>query len=291
MKLSLVVIAYNMARELPRTLYSLAPVVQRGVSHQDYEVILVDNGSDIPLDTGSCAEHYHRLLPNLRIVRVGEPTVSPVPAINEGLRLASGELIGVMIDGARIASPGLLATALEASRLHQRPVIGTLAFHLGPAVQMESVHQGYNQEVEDRLLSDIRWEEDGYRLFDISVPAGSSSGGWFVIPAETNALFLTRRQWDDLGGYDPGFVTPGGGLANLDTWSRACADPEGLVVMLLGEATFHQVHGGVATNALRSPWGVFHEEYKRLRGHSYTPPQVNPRFYGTFRPSMLPNPH
>ena len=114
---------------------------------------------------------------------------------------------------------------------------------------MESVQQGYNQEQEDRLLEQARWTEDGYRLFDISVFAGSSAGGWFKPIGESNAIFMRKALWDELGGFDERFQSPGGGYVNLDTLSRAVALPGVTVVTLLGEGTFHQVHGGVATNA------------------------------------------
>ena len=151
-------------------------------------------------------------------------TVSPVPAINLGMTLARGELVGIFIDGARMASPGLLAYALAASRLHPRPMIGTIAFHLGPSVQMESVKHGYDQGPEDALLAQSGWDDDGSRLFGISAFAGSSAGGWFDLPAESNAVFLRAEHWRDLGGWDERFETPGGGLADLDMWSRICAD-------------------------------------------------------------------
>jgi hypothetical protein len=212
--------------------------------------------------------------------------VSPVPAINFGLAVARGELVGVCIDGARMASPGLLSKALAASRLHDRPVIGTIAFHLGPEVQMESVKHGYNQAIEDELLAGSGWEADGYRLFTISVFAGSSDGGWFELPAESNAFFLRAEHWRALGGWDEGFVTPGGGLVNLDTWARACADPTGEPIMLLGEATFHQVHGGAATNNLNPPFELFHEEYRRLRGRPYERPTRQPLYFGTLPETM-----
>jgi hypothetical protein len=194
--------------------------------------------------------------------------------------MARGRLVGVCIDGARIASPGLLATALAASGVHRRPVIGTLAFHLGPDVQMRSVSQGYNQAVEDALLVDSGWEADGYRLFDISVFAGSSQNGWFVIPNESNAIFMTADHWAALGGFEERFVTPGGGLANPDMWRRACEDPSGQPVLLLGEATFHQVHGGVATNASQPPSALFNAEYHALRGEAFRPPRANPWLFG-----------
>ena len=275
-KLSVVVVGYNMARELPRTIRSLSPLMQRGIDPRDYEVILIDNGSMRPADEAG----LRRLLPGLVIHRFAPATVSPVPAINHGLTLARGDLIGVMIDGARMASPGLLATALTASRLHARPMIGTIAFHLGQAVQMESVKQGYDQTVEDALLAQSGWEDDGYRLFEISSFAGSSAGGWFELPAESNALFLRADHWRGLGGYDQRFVTPGGGLTNLDIWSRICADTEGELIMLLGEATFHQVHGGIATNSLDPPQKLFHDEYLCIRGHPYARPTRRPLYVG-----------
>ncbi|NWH09522.1 MAG: class I SAM-dependent methyltransferase [Alphaproteobacteria bacterium] len=282
-KLSVIVIAYNMAREIPRTIRSLSPAMQRGIAASDYEIILIDNGSTQAFDR----EALLRLSANLTIHTMSNATVSPVPAINRGLELARGDLIGVCIDGARMASPGLLAGALAASRLHERPVIGTIAFHLGPEVQMQSVQKGYDAATEDALLRDAAWEEDAYRLFDISVFAGSSSGGWFETPAETNALFMKAAHWRALGGYDAGFKTQGGGLANLDTWKRACDDPEAALIMLLGEATFHQVHGGIATNSTVSKWELFHEEYMRLRGKPFEKSTRAPRFYGTVTPRMI----
>lgn len=282
---SLVVIAYNMARELPRTLRTLSAGYQRGIAAADYEVIVVDNGSRVPFDEAACRS----ACPGVQIHYVEDAPVSPVTAINKGLACARGELVGVLIDGARMASPGLVAVARAAGRLHARPVIGTLAFHLGPDVQMRSVAHGYDQGVEDALLDSIDWTNDGYRLYSISVFAGSSAGGWFVNPSETNALFLRREQWQELGGYDPAFAAPGGGLVNLDTWARACAQPLWQPILLLGEATFHQFHGGVATNSPVSRWDEFHEEYVRIRGKPYARPNRSPLFVGTVPREAIPS--
>lgn len=274
--LSVVVVAYNMGREIPRTLRSLSPSMQRGIAPQDYEVLLVDNGSAHPLDEAAC----RALCPNLSLIRIENASVSPVPAINQALDQARGDLVGVCIDGARMASPGLLGLACAAARTHPRPVIGTLSFHLGPDVQGRSILAGYDQRVEDELLAGCGWEQDGYRLFDVAVFASSSAEGWFVVPAETNALFMRKPQWQALGGFDEGFRSPGGGLANLDTWARACELPGAQVLQLLGEATFHQVHGGVATNSAVSRWDEFHDEFVQLRGRPYQRPTVQPQFLG-----------
>lgn len=274
--LSIIVAAYNMARELPRTLQSLSPSMQQGIDIQDYEVIVVDNGSTQPWDEAAC----RNLLPNLKIQRQPHSSPSPAAAINQALASARGELIGVWIDGARLASPGILHLAHQAASLHPRPIIGVLGFHLGPDMQQRSVLKGYNRDQEDLLLNSVHWEEDGYRLFNISSFAGSSKEGWFMPIGESNALFLKKNMWEELGGYDERFQMPGGGLVNLDLWRRACLSENVQVIVLLGEGTFHQLHDGATTSTAQSMYLIFDEEYKKLKGEPFTPPQVAPLYLG-----------
>ena len=284
-RLSVVIVAYNMARELPRTLQSLSPAMQRGIAARDYEVVVVDNGSTRPADTLACRARC----PGVRLLRAPGPnSPSPVAAVNHGLANARGDLIGVWIDGARLASPGILHWALQASRLHRRPVIGSLGLHLGPDVQMRSIRAGYDQAQEDRLLAESGWTRDGYRLFGISSFAGSCQLGWFGPIAESNALFMTRAHWRSLGGYDARFQLPGGGLANLDIWRRACSSADSQVILLLGEGTFHQVHGGVATNSVDNPYPTFDTEYQRIRGARYQPPAIDPWYLGQLSSHAVP---
>ena len=80
---------------------------------------------------------------------------------------------------------------------------------------------------------------------------------------------MSRSLWTELNGYDEQFVCSGGGLMNHDVWERACELPDVDVFMLLGEGTFHQVHGGVSTNAVTSRWPEFATEYEQLRGRPY----------------------
>jgi glycosyltransferase involved in cell wall biosynthesis len=283
--LSIIVTFNNMPREIPRTILSLSPAMQVGVRPDEYEVILVDHNSTLPFDVEPCRSTGI----DLRVETFRDDTESPCGAINRGLALARGDLVCVMIDGARIASPGLIAGALRARRLHDRPVIATLGFHLGPDVQMKSVRVGYNQQQEDRLLDLADWTRDGYRLFDISVFAGSSEEGWFAPIAESNALFMTKEMWAEIGGYEERFVSPGGGLVNLDTYVRACCMPDSQLIVLLGEGSFHQVHGGVSTNAPVHPWDRIHEEYVRIRGIPFAKPVVAPLFFGTVDSHVLPS--
>jgi glycosyltransferase involved in cell wall biosynthesis len=281
-EISLVVVVYNMAREAPRTLYTLSAAYQKNIAADRYEVIVVDNGSTPPLDPKT----LQQLDGNFRLIRMEHASPSPVAAINRGLAEARGRLVGVLIDGARMASPGLLSLATKADKLADRAVILTLGFHLGSQVQMESVRHGYNQAQEDQLLAKSGWQQNGYRLFDISVYAGSSAGGWFRPISESNAIFMRKALWDELGGFDKKFRTPGGGLVNLDLLARAVAAAD-TIVTLLGEGTFHQVHGGIATNAVQSPWDAFHAEYQAIRGHAFEPPSYRSLYLGEIPANVL----
>lgn len=274
--ISVVLVSFNMARELPRTVRSLSPSMQRGIQPGESEIIVVDNGSK--------DETNWRGLPSwggaVRSASKLAPTKSPVLAANLGLEMAEGDVVGLMIDGARMATPGLLARALQASRIHERAVIATVGFHLGPEHQSVSVQKGYCQQVEDELLAEADWTVDAYRLFDISVFAGSSPKGWFFPMSESNALFMRKSLWEELGGLDSQFVTSGGGLANLDLFARACALPDVQLIVILGEGTFHQVHGGASANSPQSKWQEYHAEYMQIRGRSFVTPQLTPLYLG-----------
>jgi len=281
---SIIVAFHNMAREAPRTLYTLSAQYQRGVSHSEYEVIAVDHGSAIPME----ASMVERMGPNFRLVRTG-PGPSPAAAINRCARESRGELVCVCIDGARMLSPGIGRLMCDAIHLSRDPVIATLAFHLGPKLQNISVEEGYCQDVEDRLLDGVDWRHDGYSLFGVSCLAGSSARGWFAPLLESNCLSVRRASFERLGGLDERFQAPGGGLVNLDYYRRA-VDAADALVMLLGEGTFHQFHGGVATNvplAVNGPAG-FAEEYRALKGGEYTPPMRSPILLGGCHAAAIP---
>jgi hypothetical protein len=264
--ISVVIACHEMARELPRTLRSLAPPYQHPAGR--LEVIVVDNGSAAP----PCAEDFAALGLDLRVRAVPAPTASPVAAINLGLAQARGAMVGVWIDGARLASPGLLAACAAAARLHPRPVVATLNYQLGPTRQYEASRTGYDQAAEDALLAGIAWPEDGYRLFAIATP--ELAAGPTAPMLESNALFLPRALWDELGGYDPDFAEPGGGVANPDAFIRACALPGAQLIRILGEGTFHQFHGGLSTSTPERAIEVLRQgsrAYLRRRGKPLAP--------------------
>lgn len=205
--------------------------------------------------------------------RADAPAPSPAAAVNAAARSAAGDAIAVCIDGARMLSPGIIAGMLAGLRSFADPLVATLAWHLGPTVQNESILAGYDQAAEDRLLATVDWRADGYELFRIASLAGSSAAGWFGRLSESNCLAVPRAAWDALGGLDERFTVPGGGLVNLDFYRRAC-DRAGTLLLLMGEGTFHQVHGGVSTNVplAAHPFAAFAAEYRSIRGGDFVPP-------------------
>jgi hypothetical protein len=278
--LSVVVIVHDMAREAPRTLLSLSAGYQLDIRPDEYEVIVVDNGSTVPLSQAL----LDRLPGQFRLIRLDPAPPSPARAINRGLAEARGRVIGVMIDGARMVTPRTLRFALHGATLYPRTVVATLGWYLGYDLQAYAVLAGYDAAQEDALLASVGWPANGYRLFEISTPDESSVDAWLAGPGgtgriyESNALFATRSMWHELGGAEERFALPGGGLLSFDLFRRAVELPDARLVLLLGEAAFHQVHGGIATNAtpaaFRERYQKWAMEYLSIRGKPYAPAQL-----------------
>jgi hypothetical protein len=135
-----------------------------------------------------------------------------------------------------------------ASRIYKNPFIYTLGMHIGHKPQPYLAEENYSQADEDLLMDSIDWKKDGYTLFDISSLALPSGKGYFSKLVESNCVTMLRSTYQKMGGFDERFKSAGGGLTNLDFFNRANMIDDINPVMLLGEATFHQFHGGTATN-------------------------------------------
>jgi hypothetical protein len=155
--------------------------------------------------------------------------------------------------------------------LHGHPFVYTVGMHLGHKPQNLLIESGYNQDVEDQLLATVDWNTNGYELFKISCMALSARQGFFSCLAESNCFALRKKDYLELGGFDERFVSKGGGIANLDIFARIFSEEKFKRIMLLGESTFHQFHGGVATNVKMDdhPLEEMMAEYKQIKGKDF----------------------
>lgn len=278
MKLSIIIAFYNMQREAPRTLYSASPEYQQGGTDIDYEVIALDNGSTHPLRANLASTFGS----NFKQSYFESEYPSPCMAINAAVKAAKGEFVMCCIDGARILSPGIVRKSIKIADAYRQPFIYTLGMHLGEKVQPQSMLEGYNQETEDKLLESINWQHNGYDLFNISSVAVSSKQGFFSNISESNCFIMRREDYLAMGGFNEKFISPGGGLCNLDIFKRAHEVAGQTPIMLLGEATFHQFHGGVATNTPPAEFNFqrMNEEYRDINGELWQEFKHSPVYFG-----------
>jgi len=192
-----------------------------------------------------------------------------------------------MIDGARMASPGLVAGMCHALAAPGPAIVAVPGYHLGDALQQEAAARGYTADVEAELLRSINWRGDGYRLFDRSVLSATSGSGFLMPISESNCLAMHRRLMKRLGGCDIRFQSPGGGYVNLDLYRRACDLPATTLYLLAGEGTFHQFHSGATTDARPDRdllMDQLRAEYELIRGRPFAPPDKQAALLGTISP-------
>ncbi len=257
--ISIAITCWRMDRELPRTLWSLSRAFQQGADGLSWEIIVVDNGSGhLPVAP--------EMIPVPQIIAASNPAPSPVQAMNQALSLARGRIVGAWIDGARMASSGLLAAVARAAEAHPAPVIAVPNRQFGFDRQASATQHGYDRATEDALLAQAGWPDPAADLFAVSWPEEAQVTGPIL---ESNALFLHRDTWSALGGFDPIFTEPGGGMCNPDMLDRALNHAGTQFIRTAGVATFHQVHGGTSTSDPAQAVKFLKEatrNYLRLRG-------------------------
>ncbi len=278
---SIIFIVYNMPAQAKNTLESLRTNYQQDVQQEDFEVILVENESANLMDS----QYIASLPSNFHYYKRAETQATPVHAINYGASRAKGRNICLMIDGARMLTPGVLKNILLGHKISDRAIVAIPGYHLGHKVQQENVSSGYGLEAEKELIRSIGWPNDGYRLFDIACLSSSSEPGFFLPNSESNCIIVPRDVWQAMGGCDTRFNLRGGGLVNLDFYKRACEFPGLVHVLILGEGTFHQFHGGVTTGGEdEKARAMFIEaceaQYAEIRGLEYASPVTEPIYLG-----------
>ena len=278
------VVVYNMRREAARSLHALSRVYQQEVEDLDYEVIVVENGSASEQLLGDA--FVRGFGPEFRYLDLGaDASPSPANALNHGIRAARGKAIALMIDGAHIVTPGVLHYGMAGLATYAPALVATRPWYVGPGQQGDVMQSGYDEGYEDKLFSQIEWPRDGYRLFDIGHFV--HDGDWFDGTWESNCLFAPRKLLEQVGGFDEGFAMAGGGYANLDLFERLGASPDVKVVSILGEGSFHQLHGGTTTNLSdpterRARVFSYGEHYAELRGRTFSGPEKPIHYVGGF---------
>jgi len=285
MRLSIVVVVHDMPSTAMRSLYALSPAHQRDLEADAYEVVVVENGSRRPLDATRIAAlpGHFRYLPN------PHPSPSPAGAVNFGMAHATGDAVGLILDGARIATPRLLAFALRALATHPRAVVTTVGWALGRgAHRPRSTPEAPEADAAvDDILRTAGWPADAYRLFAHARPDGS---GHQLGPAqESPALFTTAALWRELRGFDERFAQPGGGLVALDFYQRMIERADVEPILLVGEGTIHQPHGGISTDApvggeLTSRILAWRDDYIAIKGHDLRFSDREVTYFGTLPP-------
>lgn len=284
--LSVVLVVYNMQRAAPRSIRSLLTPYQTGIDSDSYEVIVVENGSTEPLDKAA----IEALSPNVHYHYLRDPPPSPAYAVNYAVSVARGEILAIMIDGAHMVTPGVLRWSLAPFAYEPNPIVTAPRFFLGPESQVESVHKGYDEQQEDALLDSIGWQKNGYGLFEIGVPYrydfahGPPKLFWFVRQFESNCLFIRKASFLAIGGCDERFDIPGGGCLMPDLYKELCEMADGSIVQVMGEASFHQVHGGISTSSTReqqkAQWAVYTRQYEQIRGKPFEVSEKPQQFIG-----------
>ena len=149
--LGVVVVFHNMRREARRTLHSLSRSYQRGIDDLDYEVIVLENGSDPGQRLGE--EFVHSFGREFRYIDMGdEARPSPAGAINRGIAASTARNLALMIDGAHLLTPGALRYAMLGLSSYAPAIVITKHWYIGPGQQPVTVAAGYDKRLEDRAV-------------------------------------------------------------------------------------------------------------------------------------------
>ena len=255
-----------MPEQAKRTIHSLKKTFQKVINFE-YEVILIDNNSDHPIE-----ESLITTLPKyFRYVYFNTSSKSPCRALNYGVEISKYKNVCMMIDGARLITPGVMTNFNKILVKDNNAMVETIGWHIGPSVHQEAKFTGYNEEKEYELLKKIDWKNNPYKLKDYSTLSKSSVKGIYEVIAESNCFVISKHNYWRVGGFDEKFVSAGGGFANLDIYKRMVEDEIVNVYRLKEEGNFHQIHSGASTSDSFDMEKALNE-YNSLRGRPYNIP-------------------
>ena len=186
MRFSVVVPTYNRAKALARCLAALA-----NQSHQSYELIVVDDGSDDETESVACS------VPNVRYLRQNKK--GPAAARNLGFSCACGEFVAFTDDDC-ILPPNWLEQ-LESGYMRHPEVVGV---------------GGYMEASAELLAASIFAQYERYITRTVYGVGRHEVIGGFECPAGgTNNMSYRRWVLEEIGGFDESFPFAAGEDADL----------------------------------------------------------------------------
>ena len=240
-RLSIFIGYYETQKQLNRTIRSLSSGIQKE-PNIDVKITILDNSREKRLKANElpvgCFEHEIK------------PTDCEKPIhwhINDAVREDNSDYIGLCIDAARLCSSGVLEKATKELRNDQQSIIHVPNYQLGPCMQMYAKDYGFTEEKEDALLQSVSWPECSAENLK-SISTMESHAGKNTPIFESNALFLSKQQWIQAGGYNKDFRRLDGGFASAEMLMRVL-EKRPLLTIMASEGNFHQMHGGTTTKS------------------------------------------
>lgn len=243
-KLSILIVigSYNMRKQVARTIISLSPKYQI-TSNSHITISLIDNASDEQIEDLCC----QTLAPwNFECIRNESKTIPIHYAINSRINQSNEDIVGVMIDGARLCSSRIIEHAEWIIRNDPYSVVSIPNYQLGECMQMRN-NTATSDEFNVKLLGSINWPHSTTRDL-INISFLEPHAGIKTPLFESNCLFFSRKLWEIVHGFDMKFTRMDGGFASADLFSRLVNNDLSKLFILRNEGTFHQYHQGSTTD-------------------------------------------
>jgi GT2 family glycosyltransferase len=225
---SIIIVTWNSKRYLTRCLDSLS-----AQTNQDFEVIMLDNGST---DGGyvGLEEKY----PDVKLaLKTLNANLGFAPANNIGARLAKGEYL-VLLNVDAFPEPDWLERLLEAAKLHPD------AFFSSRQIQADKPNL-LDGEGDVYHVSGLAWREN----YNLPIyPLNESHEAFSACGA---AAFYPRQQFLDAGGFDEDYFSY---QEDVDLGFRLRL--RGLCCMLVPQAVVH--HVGSGSTGKRSNFSIYY---------------------------------
>lgn len=226
MKISVITAVYNRRELLGKALSSL-----QMQTWQDWEHVVIDGAS-----TDGSMDVLQKQQDGRRIVR-SEPDTGIYNALNKGLKLASGDVIGFLHSDDLFAHPQVLADVAEA---FEDPAVDAVYGDLQYVSKLNT----------DRIIR--TWRAGNFKPSQIK---------WGWMPPHP-ALFLRRDVYERVGGFNEGYRIS----ADYDFILRCFSASIGKTVWLPQVLVRMRV-GGASNGSARRLWRKYQEDYAAVKSN------------------------